>query len=120
MLLYLIAKLAVLRRGFESWVLFRREAKLFPRQRVIPVKRRDSATRLRHQTAQGMSCAMHCGFSANPRSAGSRRKIQVYEHQCKTALGSSNTDLEGILSSRRVPGSALVSRNSPPNSLARC
>src|SRR6202043_986487 len=76
--------------------------------------------RLRHQKAQGMSCAMRCGFNANPRSAGSRYKIQVNEHQRKTALGSSNTDLEGILSSRRVPGSALVSRNSPPNSLARC
>src|SRR6202030_965812 len=49
-----------------------------------------------------------------------RCKIQLHEHQFKTALGSNNTDLEGILSSRRVPGSALVSRNSPPNSLARC
>src|SRR5437899_10681276 len=115
MLLYLIAKLAVLRSGFECWVLFRREGETFPTQRVIPGKTKKQCYRLRHQTAQGMSCAMRCGFSANPRSAGSRRKIQVYEHQRKTALGSSNTDLEGILSSRRDSGTSLFKRLSPPN-----
>src|ERR1700674_752689 len=47
MLLYLIAKLAVLRNGFEGrelFGLFRREAKLSLRRGVIPVKRRNSST----------------------------------------------------------------------------
>src|SRR5258708_25205302 len=47
-------------------------------------------------------------------------KPRVHTHPPNTGLASRNAELHGIMSSRRVPGAALVSRNSPPNSLARC
>src|SRR5258708_30642161 len=47
-------------------------------------------------------------------------KPRVHTHPPNTGLASRNAELHGIMSSSRVPGAALVSRNSPPNSLARC
>src|SRR5258708_5206598 len=47
-------------------------------------------------------------------------KPRVHTHPSNTGLASRNAELHGIMSSSSVPGAALVSRNSPPNSLARC